>query len=210
MKTSRLWAILIGTGISISAPTAHAEQFSYVDRNGVVHQVSVDPAELTTLVESSPTPQPPPLVGGTPGSDFDGFPYADLVREAARLNSLPVELLRAVMYIESGFNPQAVSSAGALGLMQLMPATAGDMGVSDSFDPRQNVFGGARLLRILVNSFDGSVPLALAAYHAGATTIRRSGGIPPSKVTRKYVADVLAVYHRLMAKTLAARSEGRP
>lgn len=125
-------------------------------------------------------------------------PYLSLAQEAAGYYSLPPELVLAVMRVESAFDARAVSRAGALGLMQLMPGTAADMLVDDPLDPRQNVFGGARFLRILVNRFGGDVALAVAAYNAGPGAVERWRGVPPYPETAEYVMSVLAYYHRLL------------
>ena len=93
-----------------------------------------------------------------------------------------------------------------MGLMQLMPVTADEMEVRDAFDPRQNILGGARYLRILVNTFDGSVALALAAYHAGASKVDKYGGIPPYPDTQKYVAEVIRLYRRYKEKLAEERA----
>jgi soluble lytic murein transglycosylase-like protein len=138
-----------------------------------------------------------PAPSGTPGPEDDAFPYASFITEAAQLYALPRELVCAVMTVESAGNPLAVSASGAEGLMQLMPSTAADLQVTDAFDPRQNIFGGARFLRVLVNTFEGDLSLALAAYHAGAGRVQRSGGVPDIPATRRYIAKVLATYHRL-------------
>jgi len=116
-------------------------------------------------------------------------------RAAASATGLPVELLEAVAEAESGFDPRAVSRAGAVGLMQLMPATARALGVSDPFDPWQNVLAGARYLRSLLDRF-GSLELALAAYNAGPGAVERYGGIPPYPETRAYVAKVVALFRQ--------------
>jgi soluble lytic murein transglycosylase-like protein len=99
-------------------------------------------------------------------------------REAGRRHAVPVDLIRAVILVESAYNPRAVSPAGARGLMQLMPATAVELRVRNALDARQNVLGGARLLRLLVDRFDDPV-LAIAAYNAGPNAVLRYGGVPP-------------------------------
>lgn len=116
--------------------------------------------------------------------------YEGYIQEAALRFKVPANLIRAVIRVESNFRPNAVSSAGAQGLMQLMPGTAKEMGVRDSFDPRQNILGGVRYLRILINRFAGDPKLTLAAYHAGPNIVASRGGIP-YKQTERYVRSVL-------------------
>lgn len=135
------------------------------------------------------------------------IPYLSIVQEAASMFALPPELILAVIRVESNFNPRAVSKKGAMGLMQLMPNTASSLGVSDPFDPRQNIMGGARYLRSLVNDFDGEVSLALAGYNAGAGAVKRSGGIPGNAETQGYVPLVMVIY-RTYAASGVARTAG--
>jgi soluble lytic murein transglycosylase-like protein len=104
-----------------------------------------------------------------------------------------VALVRAVIQTESQFDPHAVSSVGAQGLMQLMPATARRFGVTDAFDPRQNIFGGTRYLRVLLDMFQGDVVLATAAYNAGEGAVSRYGGVPPYRETQGYVRKIQAL-----------------
>jgi soluble lytic murein transglycosylase-like protein len=129
--------------------------------------------------------------------------YNNLIGEAARLYQLPESFIRAVIRVESDFNPTVVSRAGAMGLMQLMPRTARSMGVSDPFDARQNIHGGARYLRILANRFKGDLVLTVAAYNAGEGAVKKYKGIPPYKETQRYVRRVLKHYY-------AYRSESAP
>jgi soluble lytic murein transglycosylase-like protein len=121
--------------------------------------------------------------------------YDGLIDEAARLYQLPEPFIRAVMRVESDFNSTVVSRAGAMGLMQLMPKTARSMGVSDPFDARQNILGGARYLRILANRFKGDLVLTVAAYNAGEGAVQKYNGIPPYKETQRYVRRVLKHYY---------------
>jgi soluble lytic murein transglycosylase-like protein len=111
--------------------------------------------------------------------------------QAAAEYRLPQALLRAVVRAESGFQVKAVSPAGAQGLMQLMPQTAKELGVEDPFDVAQNIDGGARYLRRMLDRFDGDVPRALAAYNAGPGAVERYQGVPPYTETRRYVARVM-------------------
>lgn len=121
--------------------------------------------------------------------------YDRIVVEASHLYQLPAAFLRAVVKVESGFNPQVVSEDGAIGLMQLMPRTAAAMGVQNPFDPRQNIFGGARYLRVLANKFNGDLVLTIAAYNAGEGAVVRYRGVPPYEETRRYVRRVLEHYY---------------
>ena len=114
-----------------------------------------------------------------------------LIQSAAAKYSLDPALLTAVIQQESGGNPAAVSAAGAQGLMQLMPRTAASLGVTDPFDPSQNVDAGARYLRQLLDQFGGNTTLALAAYNAGPGTVTQYGGVPPFAETQNYVSSVL-------------------
>lgn len=164
-----------------------AEAFRYMDRDGRKHIVTAAKAQKR---EGHERAVPPERDAKVP------YPYADHVREAAELYALPVELLLAVIKVESSFDPFAVSRAGAMGLMQLMPKTAKELGVTDPFEPRQNILGGARYLRILVNGFDGDIAVAIGAYHAGYGALSRNGRVPPALETRRYVATVLRYYHR--------------
>ena len=120
--------------------------------------------------------------------------YEAIIQEAATEYHLDANLIRAVMQTESAFHPYAVSRAGAEGLMQLMPALADEMGVSDSFDPRENIMGGARYLKRLLDYHNGNLDLALASYNAGPGNVERYGGIPPFRETRKYVKTIRALY----------------
>lgn len=115
----------------------------------------------------------------------------EIFNEAANKYNVPVDLLKAIGKQESNFNPDAVSRCGAQGIMQLMPRTAASLGVDDSFDPKQNIMGGAKYISQLLNKYDGNASLALAAYNAGSNNVAKYGGIPPFKETQNYVKKVL-------------------
>jgi soluble lytic murein transglycosylase-like protein len=121
----------------------------------------------------------------------DGFD--DIIAEASEAYDVPFAFIKAVIRIESAFRPDAESHAGAQGLMQLMPRTAASLNVTDAFDPRQNIYGGAKFLRILIDRYDGDINLILAAYNAGDVAVKRYGGIPYPQ-TRDYVASVYYWY----------------
>ena len=116
--------------------------------------------------------------------------YDDIIEEAASKYEMDANLIRAVMQAESAFHPYAVSRAGAEGLMQLMPDLADEMGVSNVFDPRDNIMGGARYLKRLLDYHDGNLDLALASYNAGPGNVQRYGGVPPFRETRNYVKTI--------------------
>ncbi len=117
-----------------------------------------------------------------------------VINEAAARHGVDPNLVRAIIKVESNFNPGAVSRSGAMGLMQLMPDTARQLGVSNAFDPKQNVEGGVRHLRSLLNSYGGDLRLTLAAYNAGEGAVNRSNGVPANGETRAYVQKITAIY----------------
>lgn len=123
-------------------------------------------------------------------------PYDGLIQRTANFLRLDPALLKAVMHVESAFNRYAISRKGARGLMQLMPGTARRYGVASVFDPRQNVIGGARYLRDLLNQFNNDTRLALAGYNAGENAVVRHNGIPPYQETQRYVRKVLVLYKK--------------
>ncbi|UCF89678.1 MAG: transglycosylase SLT domain-containing protein [bacterium] len=122
------------------------------------------------------------------------YPYRDLVIEACSIYSMDEALIRAVMEVESDYNRFAVSSAGARGLMQLMPETALQLGVKNIWDPRQNIHAGTAYLKRFISRFSGNMELALAAYNAGPNAVIQHGQIPPYPQTRNYVRKVIQLY----------------
>ena len=135
-------------------------------------------------------------------------PWIDtIVQQAAVKHSVDPNLVRAIIQVESSFNPQAVSSKGAVGLMQLMPGTAKSLNVSNPYDPAQNVDAGVRHFKQLLDSYDGDLQLSLAAYNAGATAVHRSRGVPNYSETRNYVKRITGIYGSTRARQY---SSGRP
>jgi soluble lytic murein transglycosylase-like protein len=125
----------------------------------------------------------------TPPAELD-----ELIHHTASRFQVDPQLVHAIIKVESGYNPRAISPKGAMGLMQLIPATAQRFGVANSFDPKQNLEGGVTYLRYLLNLFGGDLALSLAAYNAGENAVLRSGGIPWIAETQSYVRKVTALY----------------
>ena len=141
----------------------------------------------------SPSPQPLSRPGPRPAQVPD-TPISSLIDRSAQEQGLDPGLVRLVVQKESGFNPQAVSPKGAMGLMQLMPGTAAMLGVQDPFNPAQNIDGGVRYLKQCLERFDNNVCLALAAYNAGPENVAKHRGVPPFAETRNYVANIMREY----------------
>jgi soluble lytic murein transglycosylase-like protein len=118
--------------------------------------------------------------------------YASIIESCAREFGVDTSLVKAVIHAESAYNPEAVSNKGAMGLMQLMPKTAQDLKVDNCFNPSQNIRGGVKYLRFLLDTFKGDVQLAVAAYNAGLSKVAKYGGVPPYEETRNYVAKVMS------------------
>ena len=133
-----------------------------------------------------------------------------MVRDAAHKYALPRSLVRAVARAESALNPAAVSPKGAMGVMQLMPGTARELGVRNAFDPGENIDGGARLLRRLLEKYEGRVAEALAAYNAGAGAVARHKGVPPYKETRGYIRKVVTDFESAEKPKSSKAQDKRP
>jgi soluble lytic murein transglycosylase-like protein len=163
-----------------------------------VAEKRVDPAVIAPrTVTAGPAAEPDARQAVPAGID-------EAVARIAAEYSLPVQLIHSVIKVESNYNPFAVSSKGALGMMQLIPETARRFGVKNVFNPVENIQGGAKYLRYLLDLFDGSFPLALAAYNAGEAAVARYGGIPPFAETQNYV--VLVRRQLELAKKAAAKT----
>ncbi len=182
---------------SLVSALAHADIYKYVDRDGVIHfsNVSRKGQLVERHSETRATPARPAAPGASSAAERNPTNYDPYIREAARLYQIPEALVRAVIRVESNFDPRAVSRANAQGLMQLIPATAERMLVTDPFDARQNVLGGTRYLRVLANTFNGNIQLTLAAYNAGENAVIKYRGIPPYEETQMYVTKVMQFYN---------------
>lgn len=139
-------------------------------------------------------------VSSTSGtSEFSSYLNKDATLDeyftkASETYGVPKALLEAITMQESSFNPNATSRCGAQGLMQLMPATAASLGVTNAYDPEQNIMGGSKYISQLIQEYNGDIPLALAAYNAGSNNVKKYGGVPPFKETQDYVVKVMGYY----------------
>ncbi len=133
----------------------------------------------------------------------------EIFERASKKYNVPVNLLKAIGKAESDFNPNAVSKSGAQGVMQLMPGTAAELGVTDSFDPEQNIMGGSKYIADLLKRYDGDTKLALAAYNAGMGNVKKYGGIPPFKETQNYVVKVMQYMEQDFTAGTAKASLGK-
>ena len=131
----------------------------------------------------------------SPKASIKKHAYVAIIEMAAKTHNVPAALIAAVIKAESGFNPKAMSNKGAIGLMQITLSTSRYLKVSNPFDPVQNILGGAKYLRELLDRFHGNMTLAVAAYNAGPGAVSKHGGIPPYSQTRKYVPKVLKYYN---------------
>lgn len=157
--------------------------------------VAAPPASLGPLPAVSPGPLPvsPSDAGVVPITPASApGDYGTLIEKYAAQNNLPPSLVKAVIQTESGGNPRSVSGAGAMGLMQLMPENVKEAGISDPFDPEQNIAAGTKQLAGLLSQYHGDLDLALAGYNAGPGNVRKYGGVPPFTETRNYIQRVRA------------------
>lgn len=175
----------------LGAPwVASAQVLELTEQDGTVHLTNAptDPRyQRLGIAPLAPAP-------AGPGPSSRPAPAIDShIRDAALRYGVSEQLVTAVIRVESGFNPRAVSPKGARGLMQLMPATASQLGVRNAFDPAENIDGGVRHLRGLMERFENNLPLALAAYNAGEGAVAQYGGIPPYRETQQYVTRILRI-----------------
>ncbi len=196
-------ALFFASLLAASGAVAAPKIYTYLDAQGLRHYTDVPDNNRYRLLILSPNDRT------VSGERYDlrrlarASQYDSIIEHAAVSAAIEANLLRAVIVVESGFNSRAVSKRGAVGLMQLMPATASRFGVRNAYDARQNVHGGALYLKFLMDHFGQDMRLALAAYNAGEAAVERNGRqIPPYSETMAYVPRVLKIY-RMLAQTRA-------
>jgi soluble lytic murein transglycosylase-like protein len=190
-KTGRLTRAVLAAVVFLSVCAtvpAYADIFKYEDEEGVLHITNVpsNPNAKYVLIMKEKRVQF--------SKNIDFRKYDKIIARVARENNLDVALIKAVIRAESNFDHKAVSRKGAKGLMQLMPQTASSLNVEDVFHPDNNIEGGARYLRYLINIYRGDLRLALAAYNAGEGAVAKYGDIPPYRETQNYVQRVMDFY----------------
>jgi len=186
--------------------SAHADIYQYVDNNGVVHftnvpssstkkAVKVHPDKNRSTFQQATAPRTTGNKNKANSSNTIPVSYANIINSACSRFGVDPSLVHAIVKVESDFNPYAISRKGAMGLMQLMPQTADTMNVRNTFNPDENVEGGVKYLRYLLDRYEGNISLSLAAYNAGETAVKKWGTIPPYKETQEYVKKVLQIYN---------------
>ena len=195
--------LLLAMALYALPAAARSPLHTWTDKDGVFHVEDVPPSRARAAARKTAEAQVnvAPSRRGERWWEKRSDAPPDEIDRAAALYNVPAELVRAVIWAESAGDAAAISRAGAIGLMQLMPRTAGDMYVEDPVDPAQNIMGGTRYIRWLANQFKGDMLLTLAAYNAGPEAVRKYGGVPPFDETRQYVRRVVAYYRQLRAQT---------
>lgn len=199
-KTAGGWRALALAALLCVAPSLQAKLYVYIGPDGT-RWITDTPnnAQDHTLIREYQGPRE--VVACSPESlrkakQAGQGEYDRLIGHFARSYELEPALIRAVIHVESCYNPRAKSRAGAIGLMQLMPGTAKRFGVKDIYDPMQNMRGGVRYLKLLLGLFKDNLKLALAAYNAGENAVKRYGGVPPYQETRTYITRVMRQYEQ--------------
>lgn len=211
--SSTLWSVLFAATVLLGPMgTAQAteEIYSYIDKDGTLVFTNIQPAHLRPAKEKK-------RLNTFSWTDELGVlrkvhrvnvtTYDREIQEAAHYYTLPPELVKAVVAVESSFEPTAVSPAGAQGLMQLMPKTGQEMKLRDPFHPKANIYAGTRYLRLLANQFDGDIRKTIAGYNAGPGAVRRANGVPNFPETQVYVQRVLKLYRHYLSKKVFDRAQ---
>lgn len=205
-------ALALVMALAGAAGTARADIYTFTDDRGVVHFTNIERrgGRWRRIMRTGPGKARVVHARYRRHLPRDRYTrYDALIARAAERYRIPEALVRAIIHVESDFDPRAVSRVGARGLMQLMPATARLVGVTAVHDAAQNIFGGVRFLRMLANRFAGNLRLTIAAYHAGPGAVDRYGGVPPYRTTHKYLRMVLSRFRAYRASQARGQPPGR-
>lgn len=191
-------AVVTAVVTAVAPGAALADAYMVKDSRGIVYFTDTPPVEDSRFTVIKRYKEKREAGAATNGHSFSpgGGPYDHLIAASARRHRLDPSLVKAVAKVESDFDRFSISSKGARGLMQLMPQTARMLKVGNVFDAAENIDGGAKYLRMMMDKYNGSMKLALAAYNAGPTAVDRHGGVPPYTETRNYINKVFSAYRR--------------
>jgi hypothetical protein len=203
MKRKTTCALVVCALLTIPCLPASADIYRYIDENGVVNfsNVSVGKSKNFKTVKKETKNETSsvsaPRIPGPLKAQSASIPqsYVEIINSASYHHGVDPSLVHAVIKVESDFNPYAMSRKGAMGLMQLMPQTAQELNVRNTFSPHENIYGGVKYLRYLMDRYEGNLSLALAAYNAGETTVKKWGTVPPIRETQNYVKKILSLYN---------------
>ena len=173
--------------LMISTAPVRADIYMYLDSNGILHFTNTPTASHYKLYIK----EKPKKSAAEEAMDR----YDHIIKEASHISGISFALIKAMIRVESNFDPTAVSKKGAMGLMQIMPKNITALDIDDPFDPRENIIGGSVYFQQMLDRFEGKLPLALAAYNAGPGAVDRFRGIPPIKETEDYVKKVMNYYY---------------
>lgn len=190
--------LILSLFLLLVAPVSYADIYKYVDENGVICYTDAPFDKKADRIHKEQGPPAPEKNQVSRKRSDDSSDYRHIVHEKASTYNMDPSLIKAVIKTESNWNSRAISRKGAMGLMQLMPSTASDMNVRNPLDPEENIEGGTKYLKYLLEKFNGELTLALAAYNAGPKAVEKCGYIPPITETRQYVNKVLSLYNGKM------------
>jgi soluble lytic murein transglycosylase len=171
----------------LQTPLVRADIYMYLDSDGILHFTNTPTSSHYKLyIKEKPKKSPAEEA-------MDRFDH--IIKEASHISGIHFALIKAMIRVESNFDPEAVSKKGAMGLMQIMPKNFESLHIDDPFDPRENIIGGSVYFQKMMDRYEGKLPLALAAYNAGPTAVDRYRGIPPIRETEDYVEKVMNYYY---------------